>query len=110
VPNRRLGQLLQTAARTVTRIIMKFDLPVVPFTVPPSPRTAGNEYVWHCRILEHEEHDNDAAAGGPLASTGSAGQQAGFPGPGTNDQRSVEGKPRHCGAFFLRMILSQPPL
>jgi spore coat protein A len=26
-------------------------------TPPPSPRTAGNEYVWHCHILEHEEHD-----------------------------------------------------
>jgi spore coat protein A, manganese oxidase len=42
---------------TVTRIIMKFDLPSVPFVVPPSPRTGGNEYVWHCHILEHEEHD-----------------------------------------------------
>ncbi len=41
----------------VTTVIMKFDLPVVPFTVPPSPRTGGNEYVWHCHILEHEEHD-----------------------------------------------------
>jgi spore coat protein A, manganese oxidase len=60
----------------VTRVIMKFDLPVVPFTVPSSPRaTTGNvqnqfslgitptvgkiyhEYVWHCHILEHEEHD-----------------------------------------------------
>ena len=42
---------------TVTRIIMRFDLPAAPFTVPPSPRTGGNEYVWHCHILEHEEHD-----------------------------------------------------
>jgi spore coat protein A len=42
---------------TVTRVIMKFDLPATPFTVPPSPRTGGNEYVWHCHILEHEEHD-----------------------------------------------------
>ncbi len=41
----------------VTRVYMKFDLPAVPFTVPPSPRTGGNEYVWHCHILEHEEHD-----------------------------------------------------
>jgi len=41
----------------VTRVIMKFDLPVVPFTVPVSPRTGGHEYVWHCHILEHEEHD-----------------------------------------------------
>jgi spore coat protein A len=42
---------------TATRIIMRFDLPSVPFVVPPSPRTGGNEYVWHCHILEHEEHD-----------------------------------------------------
>jgi spore coat protein A len=41
----------------VTTVIMKFDLPQVPFTVPPSPRTGGHEYVWHCHILEHEEHD-----------------------------------------------------
>jgi spore coat protein A len=39
-------------------VIAKFDLPVgLPFTVPPSPRTGGNEYVYHCHILEHEEHD-----------------------------------------------------
>ncbi len=41
----------------VTTVIMRFDLPTVPFTVPSSPRTGGNEYVWHCHILEHEEHD-----------------------------------------------------
>lgn len=41
----------------VIRVIMKFDLPVVPFTIPASPRTGGHEYVWHCHILEHEEHD-----------------------------------------------------
>jgi len=41
----------------VTTVIMRFDLPKVPFTVPASPRTGGNEYVWHCHILEHEEHD-----------------------------------------------------
>jgi spore coat protein A len=41
----------------VTRIIMKFELPNVPFAVPQSPRTGGYEYVWHCHILEHEEHD-----------------------------------------------------
>ncbi|WP_063902111.1 multicopper oxidase family protein [Burkholderia ubonensis] len=41
----------------VTRVIMKFGLSGVPFAVPPSPRTGGNEYVWHCHILEHEEHD-----------------------------------------------------
>jgi len=53
---------------TVTRIIMKFDLTGAAITktaamgggtvtVPSSPRTGGAEYVWHCHILEHEEHD-----------------------------------------------------
>jgi len=41
----------------VTTVIMRFDLPSLPFTVPSSPRTGGAEYVWHCHILEHEEHD-----------------------------------------------------
>jgi spore coat protein A len=41
----------------VTTVIMKFDLPATPFVVPSSPRTGGAEYVWHCHILEHEEHD-----------------------------------------------------
>jgi spore coat protein A len=41
----------------VTRILMRFTLPSVPFLVPTSTRTGGNEYVWHCHILEHEEHD-----------------------------------------------------
>jgi len=43
----------------VTTVIMRFDLPAAPphVTVPSSPRTGGNEYVWHCHILEHEEHD-----------------------------------------------------
>jgi len=44
----------------VTRVIMKFKLPKVPFPVPGSPRAGlqgGHEYVWHCHILEHEEHD-----------------------------------------------------
>ncbi len=41
----------------VTTVIMKFQLPKVPFAVPESPRTSGHEYVWHCHILEHEEHD-----------------------------------------------------
>ncbi|BDG09336.1 multicopper oxidase family protein [Anaeromyxobacter paludicola] len=40
-----------------TTVIMRFDLPQVPFAVPQSPRTGGYEYVWHCHILEHEEHD-----------------------------------------------------
>ena len=41
----------------VTTVMMKFDLPQVPFVVPASPSTGGYEYVWHCHILEHEEHD-----------------------------------------------------
>ena len=43
-----------------TTVIATFDLPKVPFPVPPSPRFPGEkvaEYVWHCHILEHEEHD-----------------------------------------------------
>ncbi len=40
-----------------TTVVFKFDLPAVPFAVPVSPRTGNNEYVWHCHILEHEEHD-----------------------------------------------------
>ena len=50
---------------TVTRVIMKFDLAQAQITTakgriittPDSPRTGGKEYVWHCHILEHEEHD-----------------------------------------------------
>jgi len=38
-----------------TTIIMRFDVPNVPYKVPVSPRTGGYEYVRH--ILEHEEHD-----------------------------------------------------
>jgi spore coat protein A len=41
----------------VTQVIMRFDLPSAPAPVPLSPRTGGHEYVWHCHILEHEEHD-----------------------------------------------------
>jgi len=41
----------------VTTVVASFALPTVPFTVPTSPRTGGHEYVWHCHILEHEEHD-----------------------------------------------------
>jgi spore coat protein A len=58
----------------VIRVIAKFDLPDVPFAVPSSPRVTASgdkrlefsgtppgvtahEYVWHCHILEHEEHD-----------------------------------------------------
>ncbi len=55
----------------VTRVIMRFDLPQLPWPIPLSnrlcdpmsppgpnnPRINGYEYVWHCHILEHEEHD-----------------------------------------------------
>ncbi len=56
----------------VTAVIAKYDLPEVPFAVPDSmrpldgsmPASSSNpitnfhhEYVWHCHILEHEEHD-----------------------------------------------------
>ena len=48
----------------VTRVIMRFNLPQLPFAVPGSTRVRdmngianGHEYVWHCHILEHEEHD-----------------------------------------------------
>ena len=59
----------------VTTICMRWPMPAVPFTVPSSPRATAtlniatgsgmglpagqiyNEYVWHCHILEHEEHD-----------------------------------------------------
>jgi spore coat protein A len=41
----------------VTTVAFHFNLPSVPFAVPASTRTGGNEYVWHCHILEHEEHD-----------------------------------------------------
>lgn len=56
-----------------TTVVMRFDLPAnptIPVTDPVtgvttptvanpgvSPRTHGHEYVWHCHILEHEEHD-----------------------------------------------------
>jgi spore coat protein A len=33
------------------------QLPITNGQPPASPRTGGNEYVYHCHILEHEEHD-----------------------------------------------------
>ena len=42
----------------VTTVIMQFNLPKVAFPFRPAQCTAAdNEYVWHCHILEHEEHD-----------------------------------------------------
>ncbi|HKO11615.1 MAG TPA: multicopper oxidase domain-containing protein [Acidobacteriaceae bacterium] len=42
-----------------TTVIAQFTLPRLPAAMgdPKSPRTGGHEYVWHCHILEHEEHD-----------------------------------------------------
>ena len=42
-----------------TTVIAQFTLPKLPASMgdPISPRTGGHEYVWHCHILEHEEHD-----------------------------------------------------
>jgi len=69
----------------VTTVIFKWDQPASPFTVPSSARatntaadgmklpagTIYNEYVWHCHILEHEEHDMMR----PLIITGPAPQR-----------------------------------
>ncbi len=44
----------------ITTVIMQFNLPQLPTAAmrnAESPRTGGHEYVWHCHILEHEEHD-----------------------------------------------------
>jgi len=42
----------------VTTFLVKWDLPTLPYVPPTSPRFPGkHEYVWHCHILEHEEHD-----------------------------------------------------
>jgi spore coat protein A, manganese oxidase len=38
----------------MTKVIMRFE---VPAGAPISARTGGYNYVWHCHILEHEEHD-----------------------------------------------------
>jgi spore coat protein A, manganese oxidase len=38
----------------MTKVIMNFQ---VPSGAPVSVRTGGYNYVWHCHILEHEEHD-----------------------------------------------------
>jgi FtsP/CotA-like multicopper oxidase with cupredoxin domain len=41
-------------------LVMQFNLPTLPTAAmrnAVSPRTGGKEYVWHCHILEHEEHD-----------------------------------------------------
>jgi spore coat protein A len=65
----------------VTSVIFKWDQPAVPFAVPFSDRPMGtalaptiaqaNEFVWHCHILEHEEHDMMR----PLVITGKTPQR-----------------------------------
>jgi spore coat protein A len=54
-------ETVRTNPGEITRVIMKLSLPKdLPFKVPGSPRSGmknGHEYVWHCHILEHEEHD-----------------------------------------------------
>lgn len=42
---------------TVTRVLIQFRQAAVPYIVPESHRTGGHEFVWHCPIPEHEEHD-----------------------------------------------------
>jgi spore coat protein A len=43
----------------IATVIVQFNLPTLPAVMgdPLSPRTGGHEYVRHCHILEHEEHD-----------------------------------------------------
>ncbi len=64
-------ETIQMHPGEVITVITKFDLPAPPFVTPSSPRatdTSGfgmglpegstyHEYVYHCHILEHEEHD-----------------------------------------------------
>ena len=45
---------LQYSATVGAMAAMQWGAPV---PIPASPRTGGLEYVWHCHILEHEEHD-----------------------------------------------------
>ena len=55
-------ETVRTNPGEVTKVIMQFNAPDPrvgqPWVAfPNSPRTGGYEYVWHCHILEHEEHD-----------------------------------------------------
>lgn len=56
-------ETVKTYPGTVTTVIMRFDLPpdppnvIVPNSLNPNLGVSGKEYVWHCHILEHEEHD-----------------------------------------------------
>ena len=57
-------ETVKTYPGTVTTVIMRFDLPAnppgissIPNSLNPNLGASGKEYVWHCHILEHEEHD-----------------------------------------------------
>jgi len=50
-------ETIRMNAGEVTTLLMKFAVPWTPFPIPVSPRTGDYEYVWHCHILEHEEHE-----------------------------------------------------
>ncbi len=69
-PNERgWKETVQMYPGTVTRVIMAFNLPRIVtaggtnLKTPSSKRMKrfglknASEYVWHCHILEHEEHD-----------------------------------------------------
>jgi FtsP/CotA-like multicopper oxidase with cupredoxin domain len=62
-PNERgLKDTIRMNPNEVTTVAIQFALPQVPFAVPFSPRLQAMgmnayEYVWHCHILDHEEHD-----------------------------------------------------
>ena len=44
----------------VTEVIMKFDLPKIPFDHPAQPEDGRHEYVWHCHILGARRARHDA--------------------------------------------------
>jgi spore coat protein A len=60
---RGLKETVRMNPGEMTEVLIAFNLPKLPFSVPYSPRLQRNyningyEYVWHCHILEHEEHD-----------------------------------------------------
>ncbi len=60
---RRWKETVRMNPHEVVTVAMRIKLARVPFDVPASPRLdtsygiRGHEFVWHCHILEHEEHD-----------------------------------------------------
>jgi FtsP/CotA-like multicopper oxidase with cupredoxin domain len=59
IPQRSLAAFLPTRRRRSAGICRprRRRIVVKSVQVPNSPRTGAHEYVWHCHILEHEEHD-----------------------------------------------------